>query len=59
MGRDSLSLTAKMVCRIMEPSLSREMEKLFWSSTAGRSGKSSGSVARMLNLLMPQVMFTI
>ena len=59
MGRLSLSLTANRVWPIMARSLAWDRVMVFWYSTVGSSGNSSGSVPRMLNSLMPQVMLTI
>ena len=54
-----MSLTAKRVCPIMARSRSCRISKVFWYSTTGSSGNSSASVPRMLNSLMPHLMFTM
>ena len=58
MGRLSLSLTAKRVWEIMDFSFLAHIQGVL-IPTVGSSGNSSGSVARMLNSLMPHLMLTV
>ena len=59
MGRLSLVLTAKRVWEIMDFRIPCWSWMVFWYSTVGSSGNSSGSMPWMLKELMPHSMCTV